>query len=132
MFATGAAMRAGQHDHPLSYELRLPDAVQAAALRLLDASRAVTNATVAAVWELLDDFVERESKSAYKQATAPMGSPAFQGDRAMALRSRAGRAHLAWAGCAQKAVCPYPAAARAKPDRTSVQLLPQTDRKSVV
>src|SRR5690348_8424273 len=81
MFATGAAIRAGRHVQPLSYEPRLPDAVQAAALRLLDASRAVTNATVAALWERLDDFGERESKYAYKQVTAPMGSPAFHGDR---------------------------------------------------
>jgi len=65
----------------LSYELRLPEAVQAAALRLLDCSRAVINATVAALWERLDDFGERESKYAYKQVTAMIGSPAFHGDR---------------------------------------------------
>ncbi len=38
-------MRAVRTVQPLSYELRLPDAVQAAALRLLDASREVINAT---------------------------------------------------------------------------------------
>jgi hypothetical protein len=43
-------MRVSQTVQPVSYELRLPDAVQAAALRLLDASREVVNATVAALW----------------------------------------------------------------------------------
>ena len=48
-------MRVGRTVQPLSYELRLPDAVQAAALRLLDASREIINATVVALWERLDD-----------------------------------------------------------------------------
>jgi len=74
-------MRAGRHFQPLSYELRLPDAVQAAALRVLDGSRAVINATVAALWDRLDEFGERETRYAYKQVTAMMGSPAFHGDR---------------------------------------------------
>jgi putative transposase len=55
--------------------------VQTAALRLLDASREVINATVAALWGRLDDFGGRETKYAYKQVTAMMGSPAFHGDR---------------------------------------------------
>jgi putative transposase len=74
-------MRAGRSVQPLSYDIRLPDALQAAALRLLDSSREVINATVAALWEQLDEFGERESKYAYKQVTARMGSPAFHGDR---------------------------------------------------
>jgi len=74
-------MRAGRNFQPLNYDLRLPDAVQAAALRLLDGSRAVINATVAALWDRLDEFGERETKYAYKQVTAMMGSPAFHGDR---------------------------------------------------
>jgi putative transposase len=74
-------MRAGRHFQPLSYDLRLPDAVQAAALQLLDGSREVINATVAALWDRLDDFGKRETKYAYKQVTAMMGSPAFHGDR---------------------------------------------------
>jgi len=74
-------MRVGQTVQPLSYELRLPDAVQAAALRLLDASREVINATVAALWERLDDFGERETKYAYKQVTALIGSSDPHGDR---------------------------------------------------
>jgi len=74
-------MRASRHFQPLSYDLRLPDAVQAAALRLLDGSREVINATVAALWDRLDEFGERETKYAYKQVTAMMGSPAVHGDR---------------------------------------------------
>jgi putative transposase len=81
MFVTGVHMRAGRNVQPLSYALRLPDVVQAAALRLLDSSREVINATVAALWDRLDEFGERETKYAYKQVTAMMGSPAFHGDR---------------------------------------------------
>jgi putative transposase len=81
MFVTGVHMRASRTFQPLSYDIRLPDAAQAAALRLLDASREVINATVVALWDRLDEFGERETKYAYKQVTAVMGSPAFHGDR---------------------------------------------------
>jgi putative transposase len=81
MFLTGVHMRAGRNFQPLSYDLRLPDAVQAAALRLLDGSRAVINATVAALWDRLDEFGERETKYAYKQVTAMIGSSDPHGDR---------------------------------------------------
>ncbi|HEX9133292.1 MAG TPA: transposase [Ktedonobacteraceae bacterium] len=74
-------MRVGRNVQPLSYELRLPDAVQAAALRLLDASREVINATVATLWERLDEFGERKTKYAYKQVTALIGSSEPHGDR---------------------------------------------------
>ena len=74
-------MHVGRTVQPLSYELRLPDAVQAAALRLLDASREVINATVAALWERLDDFGERETRYAYKQVTALIGPSEPHGDR---------------------------------------------------
>ena len=66
---------------PLSYPIRLPDVLQAEALRLLDGSRAFINATVAALWERLDEFGERETKYAYKQVTALIGSPDPHGDR---------------------------------------------------
>jgi hypothetical protein len=55
--------------------------VQAEALRLLDASREIINATVVALWERLDEFGVRETKYAYKQVTALIGSPDPQGDR---------------------------------------------------
>src|SRR5215471_17331708 len=81
MFVTGDPMRTVRTVQPLSYALRLPDAVQAAALRLLDVSREVINSTVVALWERLDDFGERETRYAYKQVTAMMNSPDCHGDR---------------------------------------------------
>jgi putative transposase len=81
MFVTGVKMRAGRTVQPLSYELRLPDAVQADALRLLDVSRQVINATVGALWERLDEFGEQETKYAFKQVMAMTGSSDPHGDR---------------------------------------------------
>src|SRR6516162_8990780 len=81
MFFSGGPMRAGQHVQTLSYQLRLPDEVQAEALRLLDVSRPVINATIATLWKRLDDFGERQSRYAYKQVTAMMGSPEPHGER---------------------------------------------------
>ena len=46
-------MRSTYATQALSYPIRLPDRVQAEALRLLDVSREVINATVAALWERL-------------------------------------------------------------------------------
>ena len=76
-----ARMRSTRATQSLSYPIRLPDRVQAEALRLLDASREVINATVAALWERLDEFGERETKYAYKQVTALIGSSDPHGDR---------------------------------------------------
>src|SRR5215469_10904957 len=81
MFVRGVPMRASRPVQPLSYPLRLPDAAQAAALRVLDVSRQVINATVVALWERLDEFGERETTYAYKQVTALIGSPDPHGDR---------------------------------------------------
>src|SRR5215471_1932624 len=81
MFVAGVHMRAGRTVQPLSYQLRLPDASQADALRLLEVSRRVINATVTALWDRLDEFGKRETKYAYKQVTAMIDSPAFHGDR---------------------------------------------------
>jgi hypothetical protein len=74
-------MRVGRTVQTLSYPLRLPDGVQAAALRLLDASRAVINATIAALWQRLDDFGERQTSYAYQQVTALIASSEPHGDR---------------------------------------------------
>ena len=74
-------MRNTRATQSLSYPIRLPDVVQAEALCLLDASRKVINATVVALWERLDDFGQRETKYAYKQVTARIGSPDPHGDR---------------------------------------------------
>ena len=74
-------MRGKRAPQSLSYPIRLPDVVQADALRLLDVSLEVINATVAALWDRLDEFGERETKYAYKQVTAMIGSSAPHGDR---------------------------------------------------
>jgi putative transposase len=74
-------MRAKRATQSLSYPIRLPDVVQQEALRLLDASREVINATVVALWDRLDEFGGRETKYAYKQVTAMIGSSPPHGDR---------------------------------------------------
>ena len=74
-------MRPGRTTQTLSYPVRLPDIAQADALRLLEVSRQVINATVVALWPFLDEFGEREMKYAYKQVTAMTASPEFHGDR---------------------------------------------------
>jgi putative transposase len=74
-------MRSTHATQSLSYPIRLPDVLQAEALRLLDVSLKVINSAVAVLWEQLDDFGERETKYAYKQVTARMSSPNPHGDR---------------------------------------------------
>ena len=74
-------MRGKRATQSLSYPIRLADDVQEDALRLLDASREVINATVVALWDRLDEFGERETKYAYKQVTAMIGSSDPHGDR---------------------------------------------------
>jgi hypothetical protein len=51
----------------LSYPLRLPDEVQADALRLLDCSRDVINTVITTLWDRLDEFGTRSNVYAYKQ-----------------------------------------------------------------
>jgi transposase len=65
----------------LSYPLRLPDALQADALRLLDMSREVINLTVAALWDQLDEFATRTNSYAYKQVEEMIASPLAHGHR---------------------------------------------------
>src|SRR5258708_7458888 len=65
----------------LSYPLRLPDVVQADALRLLDASREVINATLLALWPRLDEFGTRETTYAYQQVIALIGPSSPHGER---------------------------------------------------
>jgi hypothetical protein len=74
-------MRSTPATQALSYPIRLPDVLQPRALRLLDISREVINSTIAALWERLDEFGERETKYAYKQVMALLGSPEPHGDR---------------------------------------------------
>jgi putative transposase len=51
----------------LSFPVRFPDALQADALRLLDASREAVNNLLTQLWDHLDDFVAERTGSAWKQ-----------------------------------------------------------------
>ncbi len=51
----------------LSFPIRLPDAMQAEALRLLDASRIAINAILSELWSHLDHFATDRSGPAWKQ-----------------------------------------------------------------
>jgi hypothetical protein len=65
----------------LSYPLRLPDAIQADALRLLESSRDVINWAVTALWDRLDAFATRTHAPAYKQVEALLAPPVAHGHR---------------------------------------------------
>ena len=85
-------MYTGRDQQPLSYDVRLPDEVQADALRLLDASRAVVNALLACLWPQLDEFMGERDGPAWKQVVAMTASPDPHGDRQFRCESEtAGR-----------------------------------------
>jgi hypothetical protein len=65
----------------LSYALRVPDELQAAALRLLASSREVINWTVSALWDRLDEFATRTTPYAYKQVEEMIAPPVAHGHR---------------------------------------------------
>src|SRR5579883_2643472 len=65
----------------LSYPLRLPDAIQADALRLLDVARSVINLTVTALWGRLDELATRTHASADKQVEEMLFPPLAHGHR---------------------------------------------------
>ena len=54
----------------LSYPIRLPDVMQAAALRLLDASRTAINTMLVTLWPHLDAFATERTGPAWKQVEA--------------------------------------------------------------
>ena len=66
---------------PLTYDVRLPDAAQADALRLLDASRQVVNQALTLLWPHLGEFGERTAGPAWKQVGKYIPSPQPHGDR---------------------------------------------------
>ena len=74
-------MRTSRDHQALSYPLRLPDEIQADALRLLDLSREVINLTVTALWDRLDEFATRTNSHAYKQVEEMMAPPLIHGHR---------------------------------------------------
>ena len=52
---------------PLAFPIRLPDAIQEEALRLLGASRAATSELLVELWPSLDRFVAERTGPAWKQ-----------------------------------------------------------------
>ena len=52
---------------PLTFPIRLPDALQPEALRLLDASRAAINQLLVDLWPALDRFAAERTGPAWKQ-----------------------------------------------------------------
>jgi hypothetical protein len=65
----------------LRYPLRLPDELQAAALRLLDVSCDVIKRTVTALWDRLDVFATRTHAHAYQQVEELLAPPVAHGHR---------------------------------------------------
>ena len=74
-------MRSSRTHQPLTYDVRLPDDVQADALRLLDASRSVVNEVLTLLWPSLDEFGTERVGPAWKQVGKYTGSPQYHGDR---------------------------------------------------
>lgn len=74
-------MRRSRDQQALSYPIRLPDEVQANALRLLDVSREVINQVIVTLWSQLDAFGERNTVYAYKQVESMIAPPVFHGSR---------------------------------------------------
>lgn len=64
----------------LTHTLRLPDDRQAAALRLLEASRHTVNAVLAQLWPRLDEFADGEHQ-AWKHLTGLCAAPHAHGNR---------------------------------------------------
>jgi len=85
-------MHTDRDQQPLSYDVRLPDEAQADALRLLDASRAIVNALLMALWPRLDEFLGEQRGPAWKQMVTMTPSSDPHGDRQFRCKSEtAGR-----------------------------------------
>ncbi len=74
-------MRSGRDQQSLSYPLRLPDAAQPDALRLLDVSREMINTVITSLWPRLDEFGARITRFAYKQVEEMMVPQVSHGHR---------------------------------------------------
>ena len=90
-------MRQRSHYQPLTYDIRLPDEMQADALWLLEESRRVINATLVALWPYLDDFIEEDTGPAWQQVGQFISSPFPHGDRQWRCESET-------AGCIMRAL----------------------------
>src|SRR5215469_16097362 len=99
-------IRAGQeagpvHTQPVSFPIRLPDALQAEALRLLDASCAAINALLVGLWPELDRFAAERTGPAWKQVERYAVRRSGHGNLAGALRDGTGRQDPARPGQSQ-------------------------------
>src|SRR5260221_8070036 len=65
----------------LSFPIRLPDAMQAEALRLLDASRSAINQIILDLWGQLDLFVSNRAGPAWKQVERHLLQRSGHGNR---------------------------------------------------
>src|SRR5215831_1325017 len=96
---------------PLAFPIRLPDVLQAEALRLLDASRQATSELLLELWPQLDRFAGERTGPAWKQVEQYAVRRSGHGRRPRALRDGTGRADLARTGHAQAGLPHHPAAA---------------------
>jgi len=71
--------------HPLAFPMRLPDALQEEALRLLDASRAAINQLLVELWPALDRFAAERTGPAWKQVEQYAVRRSGHGSRPRAL-----------------------------------------------
>src|ERR1700686_2211056 len=65
----------------LSFPMRLPDAMQAEALRLLDASRAAINQIILDLWAQVDLFASNRTGPAWKQVECHLLQRSGHGNR---------------------------------------------------
>src|SRR5215813_10769661 len=103
---------------PLSFPIRLPDALQAEALRLLDASRSAINQLLLALWPQLDRFVAERTGPAWKQVEQYAARRSGHGNRQERCEmEQAGRILLAQASRKQvfQAILPLLSAGLIRP-----------------
>src|SRR5690348_11090409 len=97
--------------HPLAFPIRLPDALQDEALRLLDASRAAINQLLVGLWPDLDRFAAERTGPAWKQVERYVTRRSGHGRRPRALRDGAGGQDPASPGHAEAGLPDHPAPA---------------------
>src|SRR5262252_4954839 len=83
---------------PLAFPIRLPDALQEEALRLLDASCTATSELLVELWPQLDRFAAERTGPAWKQVEQYATRRSGHGRRPRALRDGACGAHSARPG----------------------------------
>ena len=81
--------------HPLAIPIRLPDALQAEALGLLDVSRLATSELLVELWPQLDRFATERTGPAWKQVEQYAVKRSGHGSRQERCDTRAGGAHPA-------------------------------------